>query len=86
MSSLSLTLLGLLGAYPICWITNKILPLRLDPASEEKGCDIVDHGIESDAKLARIEDLSIYNKGFNIYKDNQLRQRNCENEATSERL
>jgi hypothetical protein len=41
----SLTLLGFLGAYPIIKICDKILPLRLDVESEEKGCDIVEHGV-----------------------------------------
>lgn len=42
---IALTLLGFLGALPIVWLVNKIIPLRLDPISEEKGCDVVEHGI-----------------------------------------
>lgn len=42
---ISLTLLGLIGGYLIIWITNKILPIRLDALSEEKGCDLAEHGI-----------------------------------------
>ncbi|CAG9811088.1 unnamed protein product [Chironomus riparius] len=60
VSSLSLTLLGLLGAYPIIWLTNKIVPLRLDPQSELLGCDIVEHGIVSDPNTGteKIEDVT----------------------------
>lgn len=61
VSSLSLTLLGLLGAYPIIWITNKIIPLRLDPQSELLGCDIIDHGIASDpmSVVEKVDDITI---------------------------
>lgn len=41
----SLTCLGFFGAYPIIKLCDKILPLRLDLESEEKGCDIVEHGV-----------------------------------------
>ena len=43
----SLSLLGFFGAYPIIKLTDMILPLRLDVESEEKGCDIVEHGISA---------------------------------------
>jgi ammonium transporter, Amt family len=46
ISSMSLSLLGLLGSYPIIWIVNKVIPLRLDPASELVGCDLAEHDIE----------------------------------------
>ncbi|KAG5673238.1 hypothetical protein PVAND_003301 [Polypedilum vanderplanki] len=41
----SLTLLGFFGGFLIMWICNKIMPIRLDPESEEKGCDLVEHGV-----------------------------------------
>ncbi|KAG5673239.1 hypothetical protein PVAND_003302 [Polypedilum vanderplanki] len=41
----SLTLLGFFGGLLIMWICNKIMPIRLDPESEEKGCDLVEHGV-----------------------------------------
>jgi len=41
----ALTLLGFFGAYPIIKLTDMILPIRLNVESEEKGCDIVEHGV-----------------------------------------
>lgn len=43
----ALTLLGFFGAYPVIKLTDKILPLRLNVESEEKGCDIVEHGVSA---------------------------------------
>ena len=42
-------------------MTNKIVPIRLDPQSELLGCDIIDHGIISDPNsvVEKIEDVTI---------------------------
>lgn len=44
---------GLLSTYPIIWFVNKVIPIRLDPVDEIKGCDLVEHymGDESDMPL-----------------------------------
>jgi ammonia channel protein AmtB len=70
ISSLSLTLLGLLGAYPIIWGVNKIIPLRLDPISEEIGCDIIDHQMDDEKSESGI------NKEVPKIDSFDLRQRN----------
>lgn len=34
---------GLVATYPILWIVNKIIPIRLSPQDELVGCDIIEH-------------------------------------------
>lgn len=34
---------GLIVTFPIMWIVNKLIPVRLSPEDEIKGCDIVEH-------------------------------------------
>jgi hypothetical protein len=71
---ISLTLLGFLGAIPIIWLTDKIIPIRLDAESEEKGCDIVEHGInevpEIPSYLGDIESIKLSAVKFD--EQNQL--------------
>lgn len=38
-----LFLWGLLATYPILWCINKLIPIRLSPEDEIKGCDIIEH-------------------------------------------
>jgi Ammonium Transporter Family len=64
----ALTLLGLIGAYPILWLTNKIIPLRLDQLSEEKGCDIVEHGINDPYLIPPIDTFKL----SDVKANNQL--------------
>jgi len=52
-SVLCLFLWGLLATYPILWFVNKVLPIRLSPEDEIKGCDLTEHymGDESEKML-----------------------------------
>lgn len=52
-SVLCLFFWGLLSTYPIIWFVNKLIPIRLDPVDEIKGCDLVEHymGDESEIPL-----------------------------------
>lgn len=71
---ISLSLLGFFGAIPIIWLTDKIIPIRLDAESEEKGCDIVEHGInevpEIPAYLGDLESVKLSAVKFD--EQNQL--------------
>lgn len=52
---------GLLSTYPIIWFVNKIIPIRLDPVDEIKGCDLVEHymGDESDIPLTAFQNTQL---------------------------
>jgi hypothetical protein len=65
-SVIVLLLWGLLATYPIIWCVNKLIPIRLDPADEILGCDIIEHfmGDESEAMLAPLEKVQISNVKF----------------------
>jgi hypothetical protein len=86
---IALSLLGFFGAFPIIWLTNKIIPLRLDPEEEEIGCDIVEHNIFETSgvpknliesfKLQPLNQLGIHGNFSNLNSDeipqNYARQR-----------
>lgn len=86
-------MLGLLGAYPIIWLTNKIIPLRLDPQSELLGCDIIDHGIISDPNPqnevkfvdGKVEEMSI-NENFDNMQQRKRFVKEMNLSTVSERL
>jgi hypothetical protein len=42
-SVVCLLLWGLIITYPILWIVNSIIPIRLEPQDEILGCDLVEH-------------------------------------------
>lgn len=62
-----LFLWGLIITYPILWFVNKLIPIRLDPVDEIKGCDIVEHymGDENEKMLAPLDNIQISNMKFN---------------------
>lgn len=45
-SALCLTTWGLFMTYPILWIVNKVIPIRMNPIDETIGADFVDHHID----------------------------------------
>lgn len=65
-SVVCLFLWGLLMTYPILWCVNKLIPIRLDPADEIAGCDIIEHfmGDENEKMLAPLEQIQISNVKF----------------------
>lgn len=56
-----LFLWGLIITYPIIWIVNKLIPIRLDPQDEILGCDIVEHfmGDENEKMLPPLDQVQI---------------------------
>jgi hypothetical protein len=56
-----LLLWGLIITYPILWIVNNIIPIRLDPQDEILGCDIVEHfmGDEKEKMLDNLEAANV---------------------------
>lgn len=57
---------GLIITYPIIWLVNKAIPIRLEPEDEILGCDIVEHfmGDEKERMLTPLEGLQISNIKF----------------------
>lgn len=45
-----LFLWGLIATYPILWIVNKLIPIRLSPEDEILGCDVVEHSMSDEAE------------------------------------
>ena len=66
-SVVCLFLWGFIITYPIIWIVNQIIPIRLDPQDEILGCDIVDHfmGDEKEKALATFDGIRISNVKLN---------------------
>lgn len=65
-SVVCLFLWGLLSTYPILWFVNKLLPIRLDPMDEIKGCDIVEHfmGDENEKIPSHLDNMQLSNIRF----------------------
>jgi len=63
-SVICLFLWGFIITYPILWFVNRITKIRLDPADEVRGCDIIEHymGDEDDLKmLMPMENIKLSN-------------------------
>ena len=57
---------GLLATYPIIWFVNKLIPIRLSPEDEIKGCDIVEHYIGDEKDLLQPYELQFVSPHINL--------------------
>lgn len=55
ISSFCLTVWSFTVTVLILWVVNKIIPIRLDPEDEEKGCDCTQHfvGVDLDDEMQK---------------------------------
>ena len=62
-SAVCLFLWGLIATYPIIWLVNKLIPIRLSAADEIAGCDVIEHymGDETDKMLPPLDAVQIAN-------------------------
>lgn len=62
-----LFLWGLIVTYPIIWIVNKVIPIRLEPQDEIMGCDLVEHymGDENEKMFPPLDQVQIANMRIN---------------------
>lgn len=62
-SVVCLFLWGFIITYPLMWIVNQIITIRLDPQDEILGCDIVEHfiGDEKEKALTIFDGVRISN-------------------------